>query len=237
MVRAIGFDVGDTLLFYADTPLDWSSHYGNALATVARACNVSPSSSELSAACQILSHYNTRIRPRTQEVAAEEIFSRILSAWSLQPTEHLQVAVDSFFAFFQQRMCAFPETLSVLRTLRAAGMRLGALTDVPYGMPMRFVQRDLDGAQLANLLDTVITSTMVGVRKPEAAGYHALTVSLGVTPDEMLYVGNEPKDVIGAQCAGVRSVFLDRSGAGGAYGQSFTIASLSDIPDITCAAV
>ena len=119
MLRAIGFDVGDTLLFYVDTPLDWSSHYGDALATVGHACRVSPSSSELSAACQILSHYNTRIRPRTQEVAADEIFSLILSAWSLQAAEHLRVAVDSFFTFFQQRMCAFPETLSVLRTLRA----------------------------------------------------------------------------------------------------------------------
>src|SRR4030088_691381 len=132
MLRAIGFDVGDTLLFYADTPLDWASHYGDALATVAHACNVSPSSSELSAACQVLSHYNTRIRQRTQEVAADEIFSLILSAWSLHVAKHLKTAWDSFFTFFQQRMCAFPETLSVLRTLRAAGMHLGVLTDVPY---------------------------------------------------------------------------------------------------------
>jgi putative hydrolase of the HAD superfamily len=237
MLRAIGFDIGDTLLFYADTPLDWSSHYRDALATVAHACKVSPSASELSAACQVLSHYNTRNRPRTQEVAADEIFSLVLSAWSLQATEHLRVAVDSFFIFFQRRMCAFPETLSVLHTLRAAGMRLGALTDVPYGMPMKFVQRDLDGAHIFDLLDSVVTSSMIGVRKPDAAGYHALAASLGVAPHEMLYVGNEPKDVIGAQRAGVASVFLDRTGDAPSHGQSFTIASLSAIIDIACAAV
>jgi putative hydrolase of the HAD superfamily len=237
MISAIGFDVGDTLLFYADTPLDWSSCYSKALSHVARACGASPAAAQLAEARDILCSYNTRVAPRTKEVAAEQIFSLILRAWASEPEEHLQVAVDSFFTFFQQRMSTFPETLRVLRALRAAGMRLGALTDVPYGMPMRFVQRDLDRAQLANLLDTVITSTMVGVRKPEAAGYQALAASLGVTPDEMLYVGNEPKDVIGAQHAGVRSAFLDRSGAGGAYGQTFTIASLSDIHDITCAAV
>jgi putative hydrolase of the HAD superfamily len=236
MVRAIGFDVGDTLLFYAHTPLDWSSHYRDALATVARACKVSPSPSRLSAACQILSHYNTRVRPRTQEVAADEIFSLILSAWSLQPAEHLQAAVDSFFTFFQQRMCAFPETLSVLRTLRAAGMRLGALTDVPYGMPMKFVQRDIDRAQVSVFLRAVLTSAMVGVRKPEVAGYHALAASLGVDPDEMLYVGNEPKDVIGAQRAGVLSAFLDRAGDALNHGQTFTIDSLSALPDICVAA-
>ena len=237
MLRAVGFDIGDTLLFYADTPLDWSSRYGDALAAVARACKFSPSSSELSAARQILSHYNTRVRPRTDEVAAEEIFSLILCAWSLPPGEHLPAVLDSFFTFFQQRMCAFQETASVLRALRAAGMRLGALTDVPYGMPMKFVQRDLDGAQVSGLLDSVITSIMVGVRKPHAAGYHALAASLGVAPDEMLYVGNEPKDIIGAQHAGVRSAFLDRTGGGGSHGQSFTISSLSAVHDIMCEAV
>ena len=232
MLRAIGFDVGDTLLFYADTPLDWSSHYGAALATVARTCNVSPSPSEFSAACQTLSHYNTRVRPRTHEVAADEIFSLILSAWSLPAAEYLQVAVDSFFTFFQQQMSAFPETLGVLRTLSAAGLRLGALTDVPYGMPMKFVQRDIDRAQVSVFMRTVITSSVVGVRKPEVAGYHALAASLGVDPDEMLYVGNEPKDVIGAQRAGVLSAFVDRTGVALDYGQSFTIQSLAALPDI-----
>jgi putative hydrolase of the HAD superfamily len=237
MFRAIGFDVGDTLLFYADTPLDWSSHYGDALATVARACKVSPSPSEFAAACQILSHYNTRVRPRTQEVAADGIFSLILSAWSLEASQHLEVAVDSFFAFFQQQMCAFPETLRVLRTLNAAGMRLGALTDVPYGMPMKFVQRDINRAQVSVFMRTVITSAMVGVRKPEVAGYHALAASLGVDPEEMLYVGNEPKDVIGAQRAGVRSVFIDRAGVAPDHGQTFTIASLTELREICAPAV
>jgi len=237
MFSAIGFDIGDTLLFYADTPLDWSSCYSEALAHVAQNCGVFPTAAQLAEARDILRSYNTRVVPRATEVAAEHIFSLILRAWASEPEEYVQGAVDSFFTFFQQRMRPFPETLRVLRTLRAAGRRLGALTDVPYGMPMRFVQRDLDGAQLSSLLDTVITSAMVGVRKPEAAGYLALAASLGVSSDEMLYVGNEPKDVIGAQRAGVRSAFLDRSGAGGAYGQCFTIASLSDIHDITCAAV
>ena len=237
MFRAIGFDIGDTLLFYADTPLDWSSHYNDALAAVARACAVSPTAPQVATACQILRHYNTRIRPRTEEIAADDIFSEILSAWSLAAADHLQVAVGSFFVFFQQRMCAFPETRSVLRTLRAAGMRLGALTDIPYGMPMQFVQRDLDGAQVSGFLHSVLTSAMVGVRKPDPAGYHALAASLGVTPDQMLYVGNEPKDVIGARRAGVPSAFVVRTGTTCDHGQTFSITSLAALPELVSAAV
>jgi putative hydrolase of the HAD superfamily len=151
--------------------------------------------------------------------------------------EQVALAVDTFFTFFQKRMCAFPETLSVLRKLRAAGVRLGALTDVPYGMPHKFVEGDLDRADISQFMDAVVTSAMVGVRKPEVAGYHALATSLAVKPDEMLYVGNEPKDVMGAQRAGVPSAFLDRTGAGGNHGQSFTISSLSAIHEIMCTAV
>ncbi|MGI9088349.1 MAG: HAD family hydrolase [Chthoniobacterales bacterium] len=217
MIRAIGFDVGDTLLYYADTPLNWSSLYGDALAAVARACAVSLTPAEFSAACQILLGYNTRVRPRRNEIAADEIFSHVPLSWSLAPAEHLQIGVDSFFTFFQQRMCAFPE--------------------VPYGMPMKFVRRDLDGAQISDLLDSVITSTMVGLRKPDPVGYHALASALGVGADEMLYVGNEPKDVIGAQRAGVPSVLVDRAGAAPSHGQSFTATSLSAVIHIACVAV
>ena len=237
MIRAIGFDVGDTLLFYADTPLDWSSCYSDALAYVARACGVSPGPFQLAEAANILGTYNTRLHPRAKEVGAEHIFSLILRLWAAESEERLQVSIDSFFTFFQQRMSAYPETLRVLRTLRSAGMRLGALTDVPYGMPMRFVQRDLDRAGVSALLDAVVTSAMVGVRKPEVAGYHALAACLGVSPDQMLYVGNEPKDVTGALRAGVVSAFLDRAEAGGKHGQTFTISSLDTLHEITCAAL
>lgn len=237
MIRAVGFDLGDTLLYYADTPLDWSSSYGDALAAVARACGTSPAPAQVSAACQILLGYNSRVHPRTIEVNADEIFSRVLRSWSLPIPDYLEMAVDSFFTFFQQRMCAFPETSSALHGLRGAGLRLGVLTDVPYGMPMKFVRRDLDGAQIANLLDSVVTSVMVGVRKPEPSGYHALTSSLGVAPSEMLFVGNEPKDVIGAQRAGIRSALIDRAGAALSHAQNFTVMSLSEVIDIASGSV
>jgi putative hydrolase of the HAD superfamily len=177
------------------------------------------------------------VHPRTYEVAANEIFSQILCSWSLPVAEHLEKAVDSFFTFFQRRMRPFPETSNTLRRLRGAGLRLGVLTDVPYGMPMKFVRRDLDGAQIANLLDSIVTSAMVGLRKPEPAGYHALASSLGVAPNEMLFVGNEPKDVFGAQRAGITSVFIDRTGAVPKHGQSFAVMSLSEVIDIACASV
>ena len=66
MFRAVGFDVGDTLLYYADTPLDWSTHYGDALSAVAKSCRVAPDVQQLGAACDILRAYKTACPTRGQ---------------------------------------------------------------------------------------------------------------------------------------------------------------------------
>jgi Predicted hydrolase (HAD superfamily) len=99
-------------------------------------------------------------------------------------------------------------------------------------MPRAFVQRDLDGAGISGLFDVLLTSVEVGVRKPETAGYLALASRLGIAPHEMVYVGNEPKDVIGACRAGVIAALLDRASSGSSHGQHFTISTLSSILDI-----
>jgi FMN phosphatase YigB (HAD superfamily) len=145
-------------------------------------------------------------------------------------------AIEEFFAFFQQRLSVYPDTLDTLKRLRSRTIPLGILTDVPYGMPREFVQRDLGAGGISGLIDVLLTSVDVGVRKPETAGYLALAERLGVTPGEMLYVGNEPKDVIGAGRAGLQSAFINRAGVGGDHGQQFTVSTLNAIAEIVIAA-
>ena len=170
-IRGIGFDLGDTLLFYRDTPMSWVPLYPKALQCVANSCHAAPTPEQFAAAGQILTRYNTRVVPRTNEVPAEEILSLVLRSWNLDVATNLHAAIDAFFTFFQQKMSAYPETVPVLTSLRKQGIPIGILTDVPYGMPRTFVQRDLDGAGISGLFDTLLTSVEVGVRKPETAGY------------------------------------------------------------------
>jgi putative hydrolase of the HAD superfamily len=231
-IRGIGFDLGDTLIYYRDTPLNWVALYPDALRLVAAACELSPTPEQMAAAAQALTGYNTRMTPRTHETTAEEILSRVLRSWGLNNATHLPAAIEAFFIFFQQKISTYPETVQVLSSLHARGFPTGILTDVPYGMPRHFVQRDLDRAGISDLFDVLLTSVEVGVRKPEPDGYLALATRLSVAPDEMLYVGNEPKDVIGARRAGVTAVFLDRTGDGGNHGQQFTISTMSGLSDL-----
>lgn len=232
MIRAVGFDLGDTLLFYRDTPMSWVALYPDALAAVARSCKVQPTAEQLERAKEILTQHNTRVVPRTTEIPADRIFHPILETWGLDPAEHGAGAIEAFFAFFQQRMSPYPETLTVLESLRTKGIPTGILTDVAYGMPRIFVERDISGAGITNFFDVLLTSVEVGVRKPEPAGYHKLAKRLGVEPTQLLYVGNEAKDVIGAKSAGALAAFLDRDGSGANHGQDFTFSTLKSLSEI-----
>lgn len=231
-IRGVGFDLGETLIFYRDTPLNWASLYPGALRCVANSCNLAPTPKQFADAGQVLTRHNTRMVPRTHEVPAGEILSLVLRSWDHDVVADLPAAIDAFFSFFQQHMCAYPEAVQVLASLRKQGIPTGILTDVPYGMPRALVQRDLERAGISGLFDTLLTSVEVGVRKPETTGYLALASRLGIAPREMLYVGNEPKDVIGANRAGVIAAFLDRASSGSSHGQNFTIPTLSSILDI-----
>lgn len=230
--RAVCFDLGETLLFYQGVPLNWASLYNEALRAVAARSGASPKAEEMAVAQKILEHYNTRLTPRTNEVRAEEILGPILSSWGLRAPDFLDNAIEEFFKFFRQHLTAYPETISVLGSLRQRGIPIGVLTDVPYGMPRKFVERDLMDGGIFGLVNVLLTSVDVGARKPEPAGYAALASRLKVAPDEMLYVGNEPKDVTGALRAGMSAALVDRDGKGGNYGQQFTIADLNPLLEI-----
>jgi putative hydrolase of the HAD superfamily len=96
-------------------------------------------------------------------------------------------------------------------------------------LPASFVHRDLCAAGITDLVSAVIASSEVGWRKPNTAGFMALAQKLRTTPDRMLFVGNEAKDVAGACRAGARGIFLDHDGSGEDYGQHGTIRRLDDL--------
>lgn len=226
---AIGFDLGETLLTYADTPLSWASLYRPALERSAVACHAQPDEAGFARAAAILALYNTRLHPRTAEIGASEIFTEILESWSLSTAKHLSAAIAAFFGFFQQRLVSYPESSTVLAELRAASFRLGVLTDVPYGMPKEFVLRDLRSGGLETAIDVLLTSCEVGWRKPAAQGFQALAKKLGTTTDRLWFVGNEEKDIAGSLAAGATAVLIDRENRQPCWGQTHTIHDLREI--------
>lgn len=224
MIKAVGFDVGHTLIRYKN-PLNWQSLYRPALEQVAQACNIAMSEEMASAAVNVLLKYNTRVNYRETEVTSDTIFGEILKAWDIQAESEMIKA--EFYGFFKVDAQPFPEAADTLSGLKQRGIKTGILTDVAYGMDNKFSLQDV--ALLRNFIDIALTSVDVGFRKPNSAGFLKLLEYFDICPEEMLYVGDEEKDIIGANKLGIGSVLINRGGEVKEFGQNYTIKTLRDI--------
>jgi putative hydrolase of the HAD superfamily len=103
------------------------------------------------------------------------------------------------------------EAVPTLRALRAAGLRLGLVSDCGPELPAF-----LPELPVAALLDAAVFSIAEGVCKPHPAIYLAACDRLGVHPTECLYVGDGgSRELTGARALGMSAIQLvapDRAG-------------------------
>ncbi len=225
MIKAIGFDMGHTLM-KNNHPLSWSSLYPSAIAATAQKCDIELTENMVSLATDVLTKYNTRINYRENEVSSDTIFNEILSLWNC-PNKDIQSVKSAFYSFFQADTLPFPETIETLAELKRNGLQIGVLTDVAYGMDNAFSLKEF--AILSEYIDIVLTSVDVGYRKPNKTGFMRLLDFFHVSADEMIYVGDEDKDIKGANNVGIVSVLINRNDEVKEYSQNYTINSLNDI--------
>ena len=224
-IKAICFDLGETLIF-SGHPLSWSSHYRNALEKGFLTINWTPSDKDFMDCIKILTKYNTRENPRENEITSNIIFDEIMEILEIGLLEK-NILENSFFEYFQQSNQLYDDTHKVLEQIKAYKLKTGILTDVPYGRVKGFVAEDID--IINKNIDIIITSVDVGYRKPNITGYKFLSKKLGTQTDEMVYIGNEEKDIIGANNAGIISVLINRTGETIDYGEKYQYKNLLDM--------
>jgi len=229
-MKAVGFDLGRTLVGSGGVPLSWKSHYKTALSDAIIKCGYNIDCNKLAIGDEILSKYNTRINYRETEASADIIFSEILNGWQLDVQQYIGILKESFFGYFQQQVKVYEDTVSTLKHLKGLGVKIGILTDVPYGMDKHYVLKDIK--EFKEYVDVVLSSVDVGFRKPNNQGFINLSYNLGVNPKDMIYVGDEEKDIIGANNSGMYSVLINRTSEDIFYGQKKTIRSLGELLEI-----
>ena len=228
-MKVVAFDLGDTLVEYEGVPLNWEAHYPAALANLASYIGVSLLAPQVEASCAILRRYNTRIHPREKEVSFASILTELLRVFEVDAAMDELECATAFFRIFRQRLRCFPDTLEALSAIRAKQLKVGVFTDVPYGMPRELVLEDVGATRVDQLFDALVTSRDVGFRKPAPATLKSLAKILSCEPEEMIYVGNERKDVDVARACGCESVLIDRAKHVHDWGQDRTISVLSEI--------
>ena len=229
MAAVVVFDIGETLICYGN-PLSWQTLYRPALERADRACGLGLTEEDFAGAIEVLKRYNTRLCPRTREVCADDIFQEILNGWG-HPDGPRERVKREFFAFFKQNdPHPFPDVPGTLARLKQAGVRTATLSDVAYGEDNETALADI--REIAEYIGLPLTSRDIGWRKPDGRGLRYIADRFQADVRELIFVGDEEKDVLCANGAGAVSVLIDREGRRPDYGQQYTIPSLNGIFEI-----
>lgn len=111
-----------------------------------------------------------------------------------------------YYAFMRQFYRGLTKQVDVRSTfekLKAKGLRIGVFSDWP-----RYDK--LERIDVADLCDFVSDSLSGGFLKPDPRAFDELLGSLGVKPQEVLYIGDSyEKDVLGSSAAGFDCVLVN----------------------------
>jgi HAD superfamily hydrolase (TIGR01509 family) len=102
-----------------------------------------------------------------------------------------------------------PEAPAVLDGLRRRGLALAVVSN-----SNGTVAEALRAAGLADRVDAIVDSAVVGAEKPDPRIFAHAAAAVGVRPEDAVHVGDlYAVDVLGARAAGCRAILLDPAGA------------------------
>lgn len=137
----------------------------------------------------------------------------------LEPHGHIldDAGADAWFGayltHYESTWQLHPDAADCLDRLDARGIPLGIITNGDIS----FQGAKLAGLGITDRFEHVIASGTVGVAKPDARIFELACELFEVPVDRALYVGDRlHTDAIGAAGAGLRGVWIDRSGAASA---------------------
>ena len=117
-----------------------------------------------------------------------------------------QTQAEEAFEFFRserQKVEFYPDALPALERL-SKRFRLGVISN-------GFASVEAIG--IAHHFETVVSAHEVGTSKPDPLIYQACVERMGLAPERMLYVGDDPaNDIIGPQTAGLKAAWINRAG-------------------------
>lgn len=121
----------------------------------------------------------------------------------------LPLTAESEARLMNQYACLsdFPENLQALRAMKAAGLRLGILTNGNREM----IEVSVRSAGMTGLFDHLLSSEAVGTFKTMDAIYALAPQAFGCRARDILFVSSNGWDAIGAHWHGFASFWINRA--------------------------
>ncbi|MEW1751460.1 HAD family hydrolase [Streptomyces angustmyceticus] len=138
-----------------------------------------------------------------------------------------------YIAHYEASWVLFPDAAPVLEELGSL-VRQAVLSNA--STPNQ--ERKLAVLGIRGAFEAVLCADELGYAKPAPEAFHGACKALGLTPPEVVYVGDKLDiDALGARDAGLTAVWLDRAGTGEEPGQEpppgvRRIAGLAELPEL-----
>lgn len=204
-IRAICFDIGDTLVF-DDPPL--RDRFQAAMEAAGLPCPASlfPAAYRAGEKHAIVRYLEGL--PFDTPHVLRECADHIIAALRLPPlTEPQWNALAQSFASMPFTRSLHPHALGLIEILHGRGFRIGAVSDWEATLPDLLAE-----LALASHLDALAVSALVGVTKPNPLLFQTALQQLGIPPHECLHIGDWYElDVAGARAAGMSALLFDHA--------------------------
>ncbi|MFA6530408.1 MAG: TIGR02253 family HAD-type hydrolase [Candidatus Micrarchaeia archaeon] len=202
MFKAILFDLDNTLLDFLTFKKETAKAAAKAMVKQGLPAT------ETEAYGKIFSVYDEK------GIEYQKTFYEVVKQYDLEVNLAEKIQQAGILAYLQKKfevLKPYPMVKPTLKELRKRGLKLGIVSDAPRNKAW---QR-LILAGLENEFDFVITHSDTQEFKPHPSPFTLALKTLGVLPDAVLFVGDNPsRDIKGAKAVGMRTCLAK-------YGQTF----------------
>lgn len=109
-----------------------------------------------------------------------------------------------------------PEAATAVRKAKAAGRRLGVLSN---DLELIYGRETLSRLEILRDMDCLVDGSRSGLRKPSPESYARALDALGSSAQRTLFVDDQPRNVAGATAVGMIGVSFDIRDVAGSFGQ------------------
>ncbi|WP_117169961.1 HAD family hydrolase [Paraliobacillus sediminis] len=114
---------------------------------------------------------------------------------------------NTYLKFYKSNWRAFDDVIPCLEILKKQGNRLGVISNGDYKQQIE----KLESINISKYFDCVVTSSEIGVAKPNATIFLKACDKADVPIHESYYIGDRLKtDAIGSKHAGMKGIWINR---------------------------
>jgi len=160
--------------------------------------------------------------------AKDKLFQQIEKHFDL-PERSWDLLFDDFKTHFPDTCVPFPAMHQTLRRLQERGLSLGLITNGSKALQYP----KIDGLGIRLYFGAILVSEAEGIKKPDPEIFHRALRKLGTSPENAVFVGDNPEaDIHGAAAAGMRAVWMQNSWWPEPSDVNATINRLSELPEV-----